>query len=452
MKSRHRDAHTTSFGDDIPLAAATIDRIAHVLSTVIGLDAERVGTGTIVRAIRTATKTIAATEGAASVETLLAHPTFQQHLIEAVVVSESWFLREPRIFDHVVAVVRRRLQQQPRVRLLSAPCAAGEEAYSLALALLDAGVPAERFEIIAVDISAAAITSSRRGVYRENAFRATDDDVQSRWFTATPTGWRVDNRIAQQVRFLELNLLDSHAAARLLKEADGAFDLICCRNLMIYLTATARKQIDETLGRILAEDGEVIVGAAEAVIMPTSRWQPSGPLAFGRRTASAGDSSAPKPGTPTRPPRPTTTRQPALPPTPSPDVRLRSVPPRPPAGSVPPNPIPPKKPAPSPTSPVAVAEQLANSGDIEGAIASCQRSLEQDGPQPAVLFLAAMLEQSLGRCDEAERLLEKVVYLEPRHEAALLALALAAGRRGDTALERRYRRSAAAAATHSSGP
>lgn len=447
MKSRHRDAHTTSCGDDIPLASATIDRIAQVLSTVIGLDAERVGTGTIVRAIRTATKTIAATEGAASLETLLAHPTFQQHLIEAVVVSESWFLREPRIFDHVVAVVRSRLRQQPRVRLLSAPCAAGEEAYSLALALLDAGVPAEQFEIIAVDISTAAITSGRRGVYRENAFRATDDDVQSRWFTATPTGWKVDNCIAQQVRFLELNLLDSHAASRLLNDAGGAFDLICCRNLMIYLTATARKQIDETLGRILAEDGEVIVGAAEAVIMPTSRWQPSGPLAFGRRTASAADSSAPKRGTPTRPPRSTTTRHPALPPAPSPDVRLRSVPPPPPAGAVPP-----KKPEPSPTSPVAVAEHLANSGDIEGAIASCQRSLEQDGPQPAVLFLAAMLEQSLGHCDEAERLLEKVVYLEPRHEAALLALALAAGRRGDTALERRYRRSAAAAATHSSGP
>ena len=444
MKRRHRDAHTASCGDDIPLASAAIDRIAQVLSTVIGLDAERVGTGTIVRAIRTATKTIAATDGAASLETLLAHPTFQQHLIEAVVVSESWFLREPRIFDHVVAVVRRRLRQQPRVRLLSAPCAAGEEAYSLALALLDAGVPAERFEIIAVDISNAAITSGRRGVYRENAFRATGDDVRSRWFMATPTGWKVDDCIAQQVRFLELNLLDSHAASRLLNDAGGAFDLICCRNLMIYLTATARKQIDETLGRILAEDGEVIVGAAEAVIMPTSCWQPSGPLAFGRRTASAASSSAPKRGTPTRPPRSTTTRHPALPPTPSPDVRLRSVPPA--------DAVPPKKPEPSPTSPVTVAEQLANSGDIEGAIASCQRSLEQDGPQPAVLFLAAMLEQSLGHCDEAERLLEKVVYLEPRHEAALLALALAAGRRGDTALERRYRRSAAAAATHSSGP
>ena len=447
MKSRHRDAHTALCGDDIPLAAATIDRIAQALSTVIGLDAERVGTGTIVRAIRTATKTMAATEGAASLETLLAHPTFQQHLIEAVVVSESWFLREPRIFDHVVAVVRRQLRQPPQqVRLLSAPCAAGEEAYSLALTLLDAGVPAERFEIIAADISAAAITSGLRGVYRENAFRATVGDVQSRWFTATPTGWKVDNRIAKQVRFLEINLLGSDASGRLLNEAGGAFDLICCRNLMIYLTATARKQIDETLGRILAENGEVIVGAAEAVIMPTSRWQPSGPLAFGRRTASAADSPAPKQGTPTRPPRSTTTRHPALQPTPSSDVRLRSVPPPPPAGAVPP-----KKPEPSPSSPVAVAEQLANSGDIEGAIASCQRSLEQDGPQPAVLFLAAMLEQSLGHCDEAERLLEKVVYLEPRHEAALLALALAAGRRGDTALERRYRRSAAAAATHSSG-
>ena len=71
---------------------------------------------------------------------------------------------------------------------------------------------------------------------------------------------------------------------------------------------------------------------------------------------------------------------------------------------------------------------------------------EADAAQPAVLFLAAMLQQSQGATLAAERLLEKVVYLEPNHEGALLALALAAGRRGDTAAERRYRRRAAAAA------
>lgn len=431
--------------DDLPAAAdwaavpaPLLTAVGEQLQATIGLDIERVGKEAVARAIRAAWPAAAASDPSGVASRLTAGTEAWQRLIEAVVVSESWFLREPRIFSHATAVVERILRQQPRATILSAPCAAGEEAYSLSLALLQAGVAADRFRIVATDISARAIAAARRGCYTDNAFRASDTSLRSRWFTPTPTGWEVTAAVRQPVVFIEANLLDPRDRLRLLDTAGGPFDLICCRNLLIYLTPMARQTVEAGLQQLLAAGGEVIVGAAEATILPVACWQPTGPLAFGRRprqpSATTTAASASRASGRRRPPgqlQPTGSKpkQPTVSPRPAPAAGPRS-----------------PTPTPAPPDPLLEAEALANSGDITAAISRCQQALEADAAQPAVLFLAAMLQQSQGAALAAERLLEKVVYLEPNHEGALLALALAAGRRGDTAAERRYRRRAAAAA------
>ena len=455
---RHHVPAATASDEQGLLGDPTIDRISQQLAEVIGLDAERLGRPAIIRAVQTALARLPADSNHAAADKTT-HPDFQRQLIESIVVSESWFLREPRVFEHAVAVAKQRLLQQPKVTILSAPCAAGEEAFSLALSLLDAGIPADRFRIVATDISETAIASSRQGLFTENAFRTNAKRLQDHWFTKTDGGWRISQQVSQQVQFMQLNLLDQSTASRLLAAAGSHYDLICCRNLLIYLTGKARQQTQALLKHLLASHGEVIVGAAEAVILATDGWLPTGPLAFCQR--------APYPTNQPTAPLTAGLRSPHY----APAVKSASQlavksagsstgfkraekkeglmssgqPPAvadlPPPASVP---APVNGPAAHPA--LTQAEQLANAGDVEAALLCCQRALEEEGPEPAVLFLAAMLEQSLGRLIEAERLLEKVVYLEPRHEAALLALALAARRRGDTALERRYRRSAALAA------
>ncbi len=418
-----------------PLLAA----VGQHLRATIGLDIERLGEETVARAIRRAWPDALAAETDPIGDRLTTGSVAWQRLIDAIVVSESWFLREPRVFVHAAAVVERVLQRQPRATILSAPCAAGEEAYSLSLSLLEAGIAPDRFRIVGTDISAKAIAVARRGSYTNNAFRATAANLRGRWFRHTPAGWEVVAEVRQPVQFIVANLLDPEGLGRLRLAAGAAFDLICCRNLLIYLTATARETLGHSLEQLLGPDGEVIVGAAETTILPVARWQPTGPLAFGRRPHEAPTSPAPK----------LTTR---------PVARRRSLP-----GPIPPLSLPAKRrsrpaaagptagdrpspPLPAAVDPVAEAETLANTGDIAAAIAHCQQALERDAVQPAVLFLQAMLQQSQGATTAAERLLEKVIYLEPHHEGALLALALAAGRRGDTAAERRYRRRAAVAA------
>ena len=94
-------------------------------------------------------------------------------------------------------------------------------------------------------------------------------------------------------------------------------------------------------------------------------------------------------------------------------------------------------------------EALANTGAIENAIQLCQKSLQRDSAQTDLLYMLAILHQTAGDFETSEKLLEKAVYLEPRHEGALLSLALIAKRRGDTTAERRYRRSASFGGLHS---
>lgn len=436
MTSPRQPTAAESAADPVAMPTGLVEQVGDWLEVSIGLDCGRVGRNAVARAVSAAWPDAARTTSETVAGWLAGDSPERQRLIDAIVVSESWFLREPRVFDHVTTVVRTRLEHQRQVTLLSAPCAAGEEAYSLAVALLQAGIAAERFRIIAADLSPRAIAAARRGVFTENAFRAAAADLRPSWFTATAAGWAVSDAVRQPVHFLEANLLDPASRSRLRAEAGGPFDLICCRNLLIYLTAQARQAVEQTLAELLAPEGEVIVGAAEAVILPAGRWQPTGPLAFGRRTQAAGE-----PPLQTLGPRATPPLRPRPAARPQPTPRLPQPPARPAApvatatGAAPP----------APAEPVAEAERLANSGDIDAAIAACQRALDANPAQPAVLFLAAMLKQSVGADAAAQRLLEKVVYLEPTHEAALLALALAAGRRGDTAAERRYRRRASAA-------
>ena len=441
MKPQARDssADVPAVADDAAVPAPMLTAVGEQLRITIGLDVERLGEESVARAIRCAWPGAVGAGAGTEGGQLTVMADGWQRLIEAIVVSESWFLREPKIFAHAVHVIERILRQQPRATILSGPCAAGEEAYSLSLSLLQAGVPADRFRIVAADISERAIAAARRGIYTGNAFRATDTSLRDRWFTQTPEGWDVRPQVRRPVTFITANLLDPHDQQRLLTAAAGPFDLICCRNLLIYLTAAARQTMENSLQLLLAAEGEVIVGAAEATIMPVSGWQPTGPLAFGRRPRPPSAIAA-KPAA-----RGATRRQ-----------RLPDRPPPPPA---PPDKSPPvdqlasavrSSASPHPVSSLPdrliEAEALANSGDIAAAISCCQQALDADPAQPALLFLEAVLLQSQGESAAAERLLEKVVYLKPDHEGALLALALAAGRRGDTAAERRYRRRAAAAA------
>lgn len=421
---------------------APLARLAPLLARWIGLDTSTVGDTAIERACRLRMEALGIDALAAYVDRVAMDPTERGELIEQVVVGESWFFRDVQVFDFLRRFVRDRLAHGGRqpVRILSAPCAGGEEPYSAAMALLDAGVAAGQFVIDAVDISRAALHRATAGRYSANAFRNADLAFRDRWFENVGGVAEIAPQIRAQVRFVAGNLLDDSCVARL--EADGPYDVLFCRNLLIYLDDPARAALEQTFDRLLAADGVLLLGAAEPPIMK-GRWAPAAATSvFALERDRDGRRPAP------RPPRPAAA------------LRRDQAAARP--AAVRPADAPARTPPAAAAEPAAVdavtldatlreAGDLANAGRLAEAIAICAAYHERCGPSADVFFLMGMLHQSAGDVGRAEAAFHKTLYLDGTHADAFLALALIAAQRGDAAMAEKYRQSAVRVAARGGG-
>ncbi|HEX8788369.1 MAG TPA: CheR family methyltransferase, partial [Telluria sp.] len=186
-------------------------------------------------------------------------PEFEA-LLELVVVPESWMFRDPAVFDAALRFVQRRLLARPgaRVRILCLPCAGGEEAYSMAMRLHDAGIAPARCRIDAVDLSQAAIAQARQGRYTRNAFRGADLAFRARWFTQEDDSWLIRPELRDYIGLRQGNLFAMDA------DAHRGYDLVFCRNLLIYFDADGQRRGARAVDALLASDGMLLSGYAEA--------------------------------------------------------------------------------------------------------------------------------------------------------------------------------------------
>ncbi|MDB5962720.1 MAG: methyltransferase, partial [Massilia sp.] len=192
-------------------------------------------------------------------------------LIELVVVPESWMYRDPDAFAAATGFVRQRLLQRPQrqVRILSLPCAGGEEPYTMAMALHDAGVPAPSYRIDAMDLSSVALERARAGWYTKNAFRGRSLEFRERHFSVAGNGYQIHRALRDQVTFMQANILaiDTDAGA-------GRYDVIFCRNLLIYFDAPTTAAAVTVLRTLLADDGMLLSGYAEVPAFCANGFQP----------------------------------------------------------------------------------------------------------------------------------------------------------------------------------
>jgi chemotaxis protein methyltransferase WspC len=317
-------------------------------------------------------------------------------------------------------------------------CAGGEEPYSIAMTMSDLGLAPSRFGIDAVDVSAERLAQARQGVYSANAFRGSDLSYRFRFFREHPTGFEIDPAIRSMVRFFEANVLDPRFL-----EGSSAYDVIFCRNLLIYLHAEARAAVTCVIDRLLAADGVVIVGHAD-------RFEWSGtepkftalgePGCFAHARAdqvSAAEAealrnpvhvAASSVATQDITQEPTSLR---------PDGHPGAV------STSSASPTPSSTPADEPGSLLREAALLANQERYIEAIATCKRDLQLRGPSASAYHLLGVIFQSQGDSRQAEVCFHKTVYLDPAHDEALLALALLAERRGEHRTAGSFRRRAA---------
>jgi chemotaxis protein methyltransferase WspC len=324
-------------------------------------------------------------------------PEFEA-LVDLVTVPESWMFRDPGVFDTALRFVQRRLLRHPerQVAVLSLPCAGGEEPYSMAMALARAGIPPALCRIDAVDLSHAALERARLGRYTRNAFRGADLAFRDRWFRQDGFEYVIDDALRPYVRFSQGNLL---RAASL---PDGRrYDLVFCRNLLIYFDEAGRAAAAAAVQALLHDDGLLLSGFAEAPSFCRAGFAPQS-LRHAYALQKEGVAAAPR-----RARSALAVAEPLAAPFAAPPAPARL------------------------TTLLADAKRLADAGRLAEAAQACHDALAVQPGLPEAWFLLGLISDCAGQPQAAERQLRRCLYLQPGHYEALCSLALLHEQRGD---------------------
>ena len=421
-----------------PLTPGSPDFVEQLLADRIGLDVASVGPGLIHRGVENRMNQLGIRRREDYERILLGTSNEVQALIEEVVIPESWFFRDDRPFATFRQFIQEGWANQPhrsRLSVLCLPCASGEEPYSVAITLLELGLTPQRFEVVAVDISERSIRRAAAGLYTINAFRGTDPQLQTKYFIPSQGRFLLKAAVRAAVRFEQGNILDPG----LLKEHSG-FDVVFCRNLLIYFDEQARIKAFANLDRLATAGGLLFLGHADRSDSAKNtrflQFADSGSFVYRKRSqfepAVAPTATQVKP--PTRPTSPARPKELTLP------VAVESS-----GASLKADP---KFAVSYPKVPfdrdgiLTQAATLADQGRYEEANRLVRHLVGHSSLDAPAHFLLGIILQAAGNRAEAEVELTKAIYLDPEHDEALLAMALLARRKGDMAAEAFYRRRA----------
>ena len=195
-------------------------------------------------------------------------------VVDAMTTNESFFFRDTKPFDQFRDVVLPKLLEarasSRRIRVWSAACSNGQEPYSLAMIIKEAGAKLAGWtvEIMATDLSREVLDRAKAGVYTQfEVQRGLPITLLVKYFKQDGDRWQIDDGIRAMVSFKEFNLLTSC-------QAFGKFDVIFCRNVLIYFDQDDKAKILGGLADVLAPDGVLYLGGAETVIGVSERFSP----------------------------------------------------------------------------------------------------------------------------------------------------------------------------------
>ncbi len=397
--------------------------IENMLRQTIGLDAATIGTSTVERAVRLRMRARNLGRQEDYLKILQQSPAEWDCLVESVVVAETWFFRDREAFQSMVKVVLDEwLPAHPHriLRILSLPCSTGEEPYSIAMALMDAGVPEARFQIDAIDISASALVEAQHAVYGNNSFRGHDLEFRTRYFQPLHRGYSLNPSVKKQVRFQRGNILAEHFLS-----GPDTYDFIFCRNLLIYLDGTSQQKVLVKVRRLTAPDGLVFVGPAELPVTVNNGFAAtSHRLSFACRKVVSPRKHSHESITSKTSRRGSMPEWPALP-----SASMATARELPDSWDT-------LASAMRPTQELAdlkEARDLAEAGFLTEATAICEAHLRLYGASAEAFYLLGLIRDFSGADTQATEFYRKALYLEPTHYDALIQWASLARRNGNDA-------------------
>lgn len=362
--------------------AHAVARISELLVLATGADPHALDISRLRWVIESRCRDSRLDDAAAYAERVMSSPEELNALIDAFVVPETRFFRDSRVFKHLRQGLPEMAADFPgALRILSAPCSTGQEAYSIAAMLQLSGIPPARFFIDAVDISEAALKTARRGLYPESSLRDISRDLQEACGVLEAKQWKMHDALKERIRFIRKNLAEPGALETPQLQAEGQYHLILCRNLFIYLGPKARAVLAQSLASALVPGGRLIIGTADGVEELNAHFVQQGPAAAFAYTHHSAQASVPV--------RPAPAQQ---------------------------------KPAASRISRVA---QLPGRND---SVNRAAQSVSGPGPASDVSSAASFYNSALhhhhhGNHRKAERHCRQALYLDPKHLPALELLA-----------------------------
>ena len=393
----------------------------------IGLDPASVGEETIAQAVR---RRISAS-GCLGLEQYVARldqvSDELQALVEEVIVSETWFFREESAFE-ALRQYARKLSGEPGRRTLSIaslPCATGEEAYSSVMVLLDLGIAPERFRVHAMDVSARSLLRAQDGLYGEHSFRSRDKAFRERYFESVAGGYRIRTVVREQVGFFHGSALAPPPPF------DGScrYDVVFCRNMLIYMDSASRSRVAATIRGILAPSGILLAAHAETALLLREGFERAEAGALKPRAITS------VPVLPTRVAKRTQNTRP-------PRLTFASAGPMPFAQLARPEKSASLAGTPTDQAVGAALEKaraLADAGHLEQAQRCCTTLVAAGVRHAELYYVMGLVLNGQGLKADAREWLRKAVYLNPAHEKAALQLALALHNEGEEARARRLR-------------
>jgi chemotaxis protein methyltransferase WspC len=393
-----------------------------LLETHMGLSAGSIGPAAIARAVQERLSACQLDDVDRYVERVRGSSAELQALVEGVVVPETWFYRDPEAFRMLGRVIRDTwMPAHPTevLSVLSLPCSTGEEPYSIAMALLDAGVPAQRFRVDAVDISARSLSKATAAVYGKNSFRSAEAGFQRRHFSPTPSGELLNPTVRRQVQFQQGNLFAMAAVSW------ATYDVVFCRNVLIYFDRPMQDRAMAIVEGLLRPAGLLFVAPAETGLPLSRGLRPTGDLtayAFRREVRARDEASS---AGPRLPPRVAAAPLPRSRTSATVTARVPD-----PAGHA--------------DDDLIEAGRLADQGHLVEAAVRCERHVARYGPSATAFYLTGLVRDAAGTHAEAAAYYRKALYLDPDHYEAQIHLSLLLEQQGDRAgaevLRRRARR------------
>jgi chemotaxis protein methyltransferase CheR len=190
-------------------------------------------------------------------------PELAAQVIDAMTTNETLFFRDTGVFEALRTTVlpaRIAAAGNRTLRIWSAASSTGQEAYSIAMTLLEAGISEYQVEIVGTDLSDQVLERARAGRYLQfEVSRGLPAPLLAKYFTKAGLDWQISEQLRSMVRFEKLDLRSNLASF-------GPFDLVLCRNVLIYFNAETKQQILTSIAKTLTHGGLLVLGCAETLI------------------------------------------------------------------------------------------------------------------------------------------------------------------------------------------